>query len=115
LAPVVRVKLFGVLSNRAFSDSARDASGEPIVGRRLSGSWRGTVVDTRHIQAYIGVYMRRVSLFLSEDLLAGLDRLKAQHGTPHAESVRRAIAAYLVQKGVSKATQKGGKRSKRQK
>lgn len=43
--------------------------------------------------------MRRVSLFLSEDLIAGLDVLKAEHGTPHAESIRRAIAAYLVEKG----------------
>lgn len=44
--------------------------------------------------------MRRVSLFIAEDLLAGLDALKAEHGTPHAESIRRAIAAYLVEKGV---------------
>ncbi len=45
--------------------------------------------------------MRRVSLFISEDLLAGLDVLKAEHGTPHAESIRRAIAAYLTEKGVN--------------
>jgi metal-responsive CopG/Arc/MetJ family transcriptional regulator len=45
--------------------------------------------------------MRRVSLFIAEDLLAGLDVLKAEHGTPHAESIRRAIAAYLAEKGVS--------------
>jgi hypothetical protein len=44
--------------------------------------------------------MRRVSLFIDETLLAGLDALKAEHGTPHAESVRRAIAAYLAGKGV---------------
>jgi len=44
--------------------------------------------------------MRRVSLFLAEDLLAGLDALKVEHGTPHAESIRRAIAAYLAEKGV---------------
>lgn len=44
--------------------------------------------------------MRRVSLFIAEDLLAGLDVLKAEHGTPHAESIRRAIAAYLTEKGV---------------
>jgi metal-responsive CopG/Arc/MetJ family transcriptional regulator len=44
--------------------------------------------------------MRRVSLFISEDLLAGLDVLRAEHGTPHAESIRRAIAAYLAEKGV---------------
>ena len=45
--------------------------------------------------------MRRVSLFIAENLLAGLDVLKAEHGTPHAESIRRAIAAYLAEKGVS--------------
>lgn len=51
--------------------------------------------------------MRRVSLFIAEDLLAGLDVLKAEHGTPHAESIRRAIAAYLAEKGVrAKATSK---------
>jgi hypothetical protein len=44
--------------------------------------------------------MRRVSLFLSDDLIAGLDALKTEHGTPHAESIRRAIAAYLAEKGV---------------
>lgn len=44
--------------------------------------------------------MRRISLFIAEDLLTGLDTLKAQHGTPHAESIRRAIAAYLAEKGV---------------
>ena len=59
--------------------------------------------------------MRRVSLFLSDDLIAGLERLKAEYGTPQAESIRRAIAAYLSEKGVSKQTQKGGSRTKRQK
>lgn len=44
--------------------------------------------------------MRRVSLFIDEDLIAGLDALRAEHGTPHAESVRRAIKAYLEEKGV---------------
>jgi metal-responsive CopG/Arc/MetJ family transcriptional regulator len=44
--------------------------------------------------------MRRVSLFIDDHLLAGLDALKAEHGTPHAESIRRAIAAYLAERGV---------------
>jgi hypothetical protein len=44
--------------------------------------------------------MRRVSLFLPADLLNGLERLKHQYGTPQAESIRRAIAAYLAEKGV---------------
>jgi hypothetical protein len=45
--------------------------------------------------------VRRVSLFISEDLLAGLKALKAEHGTPEAETIRRAIAAYLAEKGVA--------------
>ena len=44
--------------------------------------------------------MRRVSLFISEELLAGLKALKAEHGTPEAESIRRALAMYLAEKGV---------------
>lgn len=58
--------------------------------------------------------MRRVSLFVSEELLAGLDALKAEHGTPHAESIRRAIAAYLAEKGVRlKATSKTRERTRK--
>ena len=45
--------------------------------------------------------MRRVAVFLPEELLAGLKLLKAEHGTPEAESIRRAIAAYLSEKGVA--------------
>jgi hypothetical protein len=57
--------------------------------------------------------MRRVSLFLSDDLLAGLERLKVKHGTPQAESIRRAIAAYLRQQGASGTAKKnGGSRKK---
>ncbi len=44
--------------------------------------------------------MRRVAVFIPEELLAGLKVLKAEHGTPEAESIRRAIAAYLAEKGV---------------
>jgi metal-responsive CopG/Arc/MetJ family transcriptional regulator len=49
--------------------------------------------------------MRRVSVFIPEDLLVGLKVLKVEHGTPEAESIRRAVAAYLAEKGV-KPTQK---------
>ena len=55
--------------------------------------------------------MRRVSLFIAEDLLAGLETLKVEHGTPQAESIRRAIAAYLAEKGVLKT--KGGRTLKK--
>ena len=44
--------------------------------------------------------MRRVSLFLPDDLLDGLEELKRQHGTPAAESIRRAVTAYLAEKRV---------------
>jgi metal-responsive CopG/Arc/MetJ family transcriptional regulator len=72
-------------------------------------------LDRWHLPAYIGAHMRRVSLFVSENLLAGLDRLKAEHGTPQAESIRRAIAAYLDQKGVKTAARQAGTKQKRRK
>jgi hypothetical protein len=45
------------------------------------------------------------SFELSTELHEGLKQLKAEHGTPVAESIRRAIAAWLDSKGI---TQKGG-------
>ena len=44
---------------------------------------------------------RRVSFFLDEELGEGLKALKERHGTPEAESIRRAIAEYLDRHGVS--------------
>jgi hypothetical protein len=41
-----------------------------------------------------------VAVFIPENLLAGLKALKAEHGTPEAESIRRAIAAYLAEKRI---------------
>jgi metal-responsive CopG/Arc/MetJ family transcriptional regulator len=58
--------------------------------------------------------MRRVAIFIPEELLQGLKRLKAEHGTPAAESIRRAITAYLAEKGV-KPTQKGERRPRKTK
>jgi hypothetical protein len=43
-----------------------------------------------------------VAVFIPEDLLSGLKALKAEHGTPEAESIRRAIAAYLAEKRVKR-------------
>lgn len=58
--------------------------------------------------------MRRLSFFISDDLDAGLKALKLQHGTPEAETIRRALAAYLAAKGVLKpASSKGGGKKKR--
>ena len=45
------------------------------------------------------------SFELASELREGLERLKAEHGTPVSESIRRAIAAWLDAKGI---TQKGG-------
>jgi predicted DNA-binding protein len=58
--------------------------------------------------------MRRLSFFISEELDAGLKALKAEHGTPEAETIRRALTAYLAEKGAmpQKAT-KPTRRSKR--
>ena len=69
----------------------------------------------KHRQAYNAILMRRVAVFIPEDLLSGLKALKAEHGTPEAESIRRAIAAYLAEKGVtpqgrSKTSEKRPKR-----
>jgi hypothetical protein len=58
--------------------------------------------------------MRRVAVFIQEELLAGLKALKAEHGTPEAESIRRAIAVYLAEKGV-KPTPKGARRPTKRK
>ena len=48
--------------------------------------------------------MHRTSLFLTKELHAGLKALKQEHGTPEAESIRRAITAYLKEKRVPKTT-----------
>lgn len=56
--------------------------------------------------------MRRLAFFISEDLDAGLKALKEQHGTPEAETIRRALAAYLAEKGV---LPQGGSKTPRRK
>ena len=58
--------------------------------------------------------MTRVSLFIPQDQLAGLEALKEEHGTPVAESIRRAIGAYLAEKGV-KPPHKAGRRPTKRK
>jgi hypothetical protein len=47
--------------------------------------------------------MRRLSFFISPELDEGLKEMKAQHGTPEAETIRRALTAYFTEKGVLKA------------
>ena len=72
-------------------------------------------LDHRYRQAYIGICMRRVAVFIPEELLQGLKALKAEHGTPEAESIRRAISAYLAEKGVKSTTQKVERRPRKTK
>ena len=44
----------------------------------------------------------RYSFFLDDELAEGLKALKARDGISEAEAVRRALAAYLTQRGVLK-------------
>jgi metal-responsive CopG/Arc/MetJ family transcriptional regulator len=59
--------------------------------------------------------MRRVSLFMSKELLDGLERLKERYGTPQAESVRRAVAAYLAEKRMLRRHAPGENKGRRPK
>ncbi len=54
--------------------------------------------------------MRRLSFFIPEHLDAGLKALKVEHGTPEAETLRRALAAYLKEKGVLQDEKKPARR-----
>jgi hypothetical protein len=53
--------------------------------------------------------MRRLAFWIPERLDGGLKALKAEHGTPEAETIRRALTAYLSDKGVLKPEPKGGR------
>ena len=57
--------------------------------------------------------MRRLAFFISPELDAGLKALKTQHGTPEAETIRRALMAYLTEKGVMNPTPKGAPKTKK--
>ena len=58
----------------------------------------------------------RTSFYIGEELQRGLEALKARDGMPAAEAIRRAIAAFLREKGIQpipttrKAPKKAGKR-----
>lgn len=57
--------------------------------------------------------MVRYAFFISAELAAGLKALKERDGTPESETIRRAVAEYLNQKGVkiAPAKPKKGKRA----
>ena len=65
------------------------------------------------IQAYNFPRMRRLAFYIPEDLDAGLKALKVEHGTPEAETIRRALVMYLTEKGVLKAKKKTPARRRR--
>ena len=44
---------------------------------------------------------RRTSVFLDAELLEGLRALKTRDGITDAEAIRRAIAEFLVRKGIA--------------
>jgi hypothetical protein len=44
---------------------------------------------------------RRYSFFIDDALYTGLKALKERDGIPESETIRRAISAYLQQRGVS--------------
>ena len=66
----------------------------------------GVPLDGVCRQAYNGTVMRRLSFFIPEHLDEGLKALKVEHGTPEAETIRRALAVYLKEKGVLKQESK---------
>ena len=54
--------------------------------------------------------MRRLCFLIPEQLDAGLKALKAEHGTPEAETIRRALTAYFKEKGVLQEEKKPARR-----
>ena len=93
------------------SRSASRPSVEPIHDQSIRCDFPS--LDAQCRQAYIDTYMRRLAFFISPELDAGLKALKAQHGTPEAETIRRALTAYLTEKGVLQPTPKGGAKTKK--
>jgi hypothetical protein len=57
--------------------------------------------------------MRRLSFWIHDHLDTGLKALKTEHGTPEAETIRRALTAYLREKGVLEEPKPGQKKRKR--
>jgi len=57
--------------------------------------------------------MRRLSFFISPELDEGLKAMKALHGTPEAETIRRALTTYLTEKGVLQQTKQKPAQTKR--
>jgi hypothetical protein len=71
---------------------------------KIRSAYRGRLtfspLDKRCLEAYIYACMRRLSFFISEPLNDGLKALKERDGVAEAESIRRALDAYLKEKGV---------------
>lgn len=77
----------------------------PSSGRHESPASRKTplptVIDSYTLEHRPEMSKRFTGIRIDEDLLAGLDALKKRDGAAIAESVRRAIRAYLVDRGVA--------------
>ena len=57
----------------------------------------------------------RTSFYIGEDLQRGLEALKERDGMPAAEAIRRAIAAFLEEKGIKVAPATGSRPRKAKK
>ena len=54
--------------------------------------------------------LKPYAFYISRPLDAGLKKLKKLHGTPEGETIRRALADYLLKNGAMKA-RKGGRKA----
>ena len=68
-------------------------------------------LSKRCLQAYDYAHMRRLAFWIPRHLDDGLKALKAEHGTPEAETIRRALAAYLSEKGALEPERKSAKQA----
>jgi hypothetical protein len=76
----------------------------------------GGALTARCPQAYIYAQMKtRTSFYIGEDLQRGLEALKERDGMPAAEAIRRAIGAFLEEKGIKVAPAAGSKPRKARK
>jgi Ribbon-helix-helix protein, copG family len=57
----------------------------------------------------------RTSFYIGEDLQRGLEALKVRDGMPAAEAIRRAIAAFLEEKGIEVPSAKAARPRKARK
>jgi hypothetical protein len=59
------------------------------------------------------VLKERISFFIDPQLLVALEALRERDGVPVAESIRRAIAAYIESKGLPEASRARARSAKK--